>query len=214
MATLTQLYTRIILDTNRDDMGSGGELEQAKIDAVADSVEFYADELFWFNRKSGTILTVASTATSALPSGMRIPQIVTYLSQPLQKVELEVIEAAYYAASPVLGIPTQWAEDGGLIHFYPTPDAVYSMPVYGIADLGVPASSASNAWTVEAYELTLNHAKVLLCRGPLRDPDGLALAKDGRDEALTKLRRETRRRGKAPATTDLPVPTGFNILTG
>lgn len=212
MATLTQLYTRIILDTNRDDMGSGGELEQAKIDAVADAVEFYADELFWFNRKSGTISTVASTATSALPSGMRIPQIVTYLSQPLLKVELEVIEAAYYAASPVLAVPQKWAEDGGLIHFYPTPDAVYSMPVYGIADLGVPGTS--NAWSTEAYELILSEAKVILCRGPLRDVDGLALAKDGRKEALDKLRRETRRRGKVPSSTDLPVPTGYNILTG
>ena len=40
-----QLYARIILDLNRDDMGSGGELEQAKIDAVADAIELHAGEL-------------------------------------------------------------------------------------------------------------------------------------------------------------------------
>jgi hypothetical protein len=214
MATLTQLYTRLILDLNRDDMGSGGELEQAKIDAVADAIEKNADELFWFNRKSGTLTTVAGTATVALPSGMRIPQVVTYLGSELLKVPLEDIEAVYNSTTPATGIPSKWAEDGGLAHFWPTPDAVYSLPVYGIADLGVPASSASNAWTTEAYELTINQAKIFLCRGPLRDPDGLAMAKDGRDEALTKLRRETRRRGYARATTDIPVPSGFNILTG
>src|SRR4051812_45852643 len=77
MATLTQLYARIILDTNRDDMGSGGELEQAKIDAVADAIARHASEFFWFNRASGTVTTVAGTATAALPAGMRIAQIVS-----------------------------------------------------------------------------------------------------------------------------------------
>jgi hypothetical protein len=214
MATLTQLYTRLILDTNRDDMGSGGELEQAKIDAVVDAIEKNADELYWFNRKTGTVSTTASTATVALPTGMRIPLVVTYLGAELQKVRLEEVEAAVNVSSPITGPPSKWAEDGGTIHLYPTPDAVYVLGVYGIADLGVPASSASNAWTTEAYDLILGEAKVILCRGPLRDPDGLALAKDGREEALTKLRRETRRRGNAPMTTDIPVPQAYNILTG
>lgn len=214
MATIDQLYTRIILDTARDDMASGGELEQAKIDAVADAVETWADELFWFNRKSGTVTTVAGTATSSLPSGMRVPLVVSYLGSQLQKVDLDVIDAAYNAASPASAVPAQWAEDGGLLHFYPTPDAAYVLSVYGLADLGVPATGQTNAWTTEARDLILNEAKVTLCRGPLRDPDGLELAKDGREEALAKLRRETRRRADAPMTTDLPVPSGFNILTG
>lgn len=214
MSTLTQLYTAIILDTNRDDMGSGGELEQAKVDAVARAVENHADELFWFNRKAGTAATVADTATVALPTGMRVPLIVSYLGSALGKVPLDTIEAAYNAATPVTGVPSQWAEDGGLIHFYPTPDAAYTVSVYGIADLGVPASSASNAWTVEAYDLILAEAKIILCRGALRDPDGLALAKDAREEALAHLRRETRRRGVTGLVTDIPVPSGFNIVTG
>jgi hypothetical protein len=214
VATLTQLYTAIILDTNRDDMGSGGELEQAKIDAVARAVETWADEQFWFNRKSGTVTTTASTATSAQPTGMRVPLVVSYLGSALSKVPLETIEQSYNAASPATGIPSSWAEDGGTIHWYPTPDAAYALSTYGLADLGVPASGSSNAWTAEAYDLILTEAKIILCRGPLRDPDGLALAKDGRDEALAHLRRETRRRGMAPLTSDLPVPTTFNITRG
>jgi hypothetical protein len=79
MATLTQLYTRIILDTNRDDMASGGELEQAKIDAVADAVEFHSDEQFWFNRASGSGNTTAADATLAMPTGVRVPSVVAYL---------------------------------------------------------------------------------------------------------------------------------------
>lgn len=207
MATLAQLYTRLILDTNRDDMGSGGELEQAKIDAVADAVATHADELFWFNRTSGTKATVASTATIALPTGMRIAHAISYEQVALSKVRLDTIQ--HLTAT---GQPTSWAENDGAIQLSPVPDAVYTLTLYGVAELGVPATT--NEWTTEAYELILNEAKVKLCRGPLRDPEGLALARDGRDEALTRLRRETRRRGVTGLVTDLAVPTGFNIMTG
>jgi len=212
MATLTQLYARIVLDLNRDDMGSGGELEQAKIDAVADAIELHAGEQFWFNRASGTVSTVAGTATIALPAGMRIARIVTWLGKALRKVPLEKILAAENSAAPVAGPPGLWAEDGGSIHLWPMPDAAYPLAVAGVADLGVPAST--NAWTVEAYRLVLAEAKKILCRGPLRDPDGMALAADAAREALAALRRETGRRGGAPLAADLPAPGRFDVRAG
>jgi hypothetical protein len=212
MATLTQLYTRIILDLNRDDMGSGGELEQAKIDAVADAIEAHAGELFWFNRLSGSAATVAATATIALPAGMRIAQVVTYLGKALRKVPLEKIQKAENCIAPVAGPPCLWADDGAAIHLWPMPDAAYPLAVHGVADLGVPA--ASNAWTVEAFRLILAEAKKILCRGPLRDGDGMALAADAAREALTALRRETRRRAAAAPSVDLPAPACFNIAAG
>lgn len=212
MATLTQLYARIILDLGRDDMGSGGELEQAMIDAVADAIEIHAGELFWFNRASGTVSTAAGSATVALPAGMRIARVVTYLGAALRKVPLEAIEAAENPAAPVAGPPASWAEDAGAIHLFPTPDAIYALAAHGIADLGVPADA--NAWTLEGYRLILAEAKKILCRGPLRDPDGLALAADEAREALTGLRRETSRRGAAPPAADLPSRSRFNIVAG
>jgi len=212
MATLDQLYARIILDTNRDDMGPGGELEQALIDAVADAIERHAGELFWFNRASGAAATVPGTATLALPAGMRIARVVTWLGAPLPKVPLETIQAAEDPAAPVVGPPALWAEDEGLIHLHPVPDAAHALAVHGIAELGVPATA--NAWTEAAYNLILNEAKALLCRGPLRDVEGLQLAMGGRDEALTRLRRETRRRGDAAPRTDLPAPAAANIVAG
>lgn len=207
MATITQLYTRIILDVERDDMGSGGALEQAKIDAVADAIETYADELFWFNRKSGTTSTVADTETAALPSGMRIPHVVAYLGENLQKVPIEQIEHRTET-----GIPSKWAENEGAIQLWPIPDAVYTLSVSGVADLGVPATS--NEWTTEAYKLILNEAKLALFAGPLRDPEGVNLARAMRDDALAKLRRETRRRAMTNLTTDLASGAAFNINTG
>lgn len=207
MATIAQLYTRIALDVERDDMSSGGALEQAKIDAVADAIETYADDLFWFNRKSGTTSTVANTETAALPSGMRIPHIVAYLGENLQKVPIDQIEHRTET-----GIPSKWAENEGAIQLWPVPDAVYTLSVSGVAELGVPASS--NEWTTEAYKLILNEAKLTLCAGPLRDPEGASLARAMRDEALARLRRETRRRAMTNLTTDLASGAAFNINTG
>ncbi len=210
MATIDQLYTRIILDTNRDDLGAGNELEQAKIDAVADAVEDYADELFWFNRASGTASTVNATATVALPAGMRLASKVAYLGIELAKIPLEEIEFRTETGSP-----SRWADDGTNIHLWPIPDAAYALAVYGVADLGVPTAGNSNAWTTNGYRLILGAAKKILYRGSLRDPDGMQLAAAEEQEALAKLRRETRRRMVSDARTDLIVrPRSFSITRG
>lgn len=207
MATLTELKTRVILETNRDDMSAGGAMEQALIDAYTRAIEFHADEAFWFNRKTGTVSTVASATNVALPSGMRIAQIISHLQVPLIKAALGDIE--HLAAT---GLPTRWAENEGAIQLSPIPDAAYSLKVTGIAELGVPATT--NEWTTEAYDLICARTRLILYRDYLRDGEGASFASLAEAEALTKLRRETRRRGATVRGTDLPVPAGFNIATG
>ncbi len=210
MATLAELYTRVILDTNRDDMGTSGELEQAKIDAVAAAIAGYKSEQFWFNRASGSGATTAADATLTMPTGVFVPKVVSYNGIELIRVPLDQIEHKTQT-----GLPTHWAENEETIQLWPIPDAAYTIYVYGTADIDAPGSSSSNIWTVEAYDLILNEAKVILCRGPLRDPEGMALAKDGRDEALTKLRRESRARGTSGLVSDIPTGLGaYNINTG
>jgi hypothetical protein len=209
VATLDALYTRIILDTNRDDMAASGELEQAKIDAVADSIARYKAEQFWFNRASGTGATTADDATLALPTGVYVPKLVSYNGEALIRVPLDQIEHRTET-----GLPTKWAENEEQIQLWPIPDAAYTLTVSGTADIDAPAGASSNIWTTEAYDLILNSAKVILCRGPLRDPEGMNLAKDGRDEALSLLRRESRSRGVTQLTTDVPTAmAGYNINT-
>lgn len=210
MATLDQLYARLILDTNRDDMGTGGALEQARIDAVADAVELHADEPFWFNRASGTESTSAGVATLSVPAGIRIAGTVACQSEPLAKAALEAIEHRSET-----GLPARWAENEGSIQLWPIPDGAYALSVYGLSSIGVPAAGVdSNHWTTEAGALILATAKKILYRGVLRDAEGFALARDEEQEALSKLRRETRRRNQAGLATDLPVMTAFNIVTG
>lgn len=208
--TLAALYTRIILETNRDDMGASGALEQAKVDAVARAVEFYSDQEFWFNRKSGTTVTIASTATAVMVTGMRIPLVVSISALPLAKVDLETIQ---YRTET--GQPTHWAENEGAIQLWPIPDAVYTLSVQGIAEIAVPASASDNEWTTTAVDLIDAAARKILYRDYLRDTEGAALAKIAEDEALGKLLRETRRRGQVGLSTDLPNNRqSFNINRG
>jgi hypothetical protein len=138
---------------------------------------------------------------------MRIPLVVSYSQSPLSKVALDAIE--HLTAT---GIPGSWAENEGLIQLFPIPDAVYSLKVTGIADLGVPAST--NEWTTEAYDLIAATTRKILFRDVLRDTEGYTLTKMAEEEELSKLRRESRRRSRTTLGTDLPVPTGFNIVTG
>jgi hypothetical protein len=211
VATLTQLYTRVILDLANDSMGSGGELEQAKIDAVTDAIELYEDQQFWFNRASGSGNTTASTATITMPSGVRYPHTVAYSGEALQKVPLGEIQHRTET-----GQPTHWAENEGTIQLWPIPDDTYSISVYGLASVGIPASGgATNIWTTEAYKLILAATKKILLRDTLRDVEGAQLANAAEEEALSKLRRETRRRGVSALRSDLASPgAGFNINRG
>lgn len=206
MTAIADFKAAVILKLDRDDMGSGGALEQALTDAITAAIEFHADELFWFNRTSGTKATVASTATIALPTGMRAARAISYDQTPLTKVNLEDIE--YLTET---GTPEKWAENDGAIQLSPVPAAVYTLTLYGIADLGFPAST--NEWIVEGKALIDARTRLILYRDYLRDVEGAALAAGAEQDALTKLRRETRRRGVTGLVSDLPVPTGYNVLT-
>jgi hypothetical protein len=213
MATLAELKTRIRLETNKDDIASGGEAETALTTALTQAVEYYSDELFWFNRASGSGNTSASTATIALPSGIRYPLAVSYSGETLRKADLDEIE---YRTET--GLPTRWAENEGAIQLWPIPDATYSLSVFGLASTALPADGASNIWTSEAVDLIAARTRFLLFRDIWRDVEGVQLAASAEGEALSRLRKETRRRGISPlrSTGDEPwsARSSFNINRG
>lgn len=196
MATLDDLKTRIIDETNRDDMGAGGQLEAALTRCITQAIEFYADEQFWFNRASGTVTTDAGDATADLPTGVRSARAVAYNGCDLVRVPLGSIVQRIET-----GLPDQWAENNGALQLWPIPSGSYDLMVVGVAELGVPTTS--NAWTVEGYDLIAARTRYLLYRDYLKDTEAATLAGLAEDEALTRLRRETRRRGSSPLKTEL-----------
>src|SRR5688572_27058337 len=195
MPTLAELKARLVAETNRDDIAAGGELESLLNDTIARAIEFHADELFWFNRASAAAGTAAEAATVAIPAGLRIALSVSCEGSPLRKIAAEQMEGLSGSGRPLL-----WAEEDGAIRLWPVPDAVYPLSLNGIAELGVPADS--NEWTQGGYDLIAARVRMLLCRDVLRDLDGVRLGASAEEEALTRLRRETRRRGRFAAAAD------------
>lgn len=213
MATLAELKTRIRLETNKDDIAASGEAETALTTALTQAVEYYADEQFWFNRASGSGNTSAATATIALPAGIRIPLSVSYLGETLRKEHLDKFQHRTETGQPMV-----WAENEGAIQLWPIPDATYSLSVFGTASTTLPADGASNIWTSEAVDLIAARTRFLLFRDIWRDMEGVQLAASAEGEALSRLRKETRRRGITPlrSTGDEPwsARSSFNINRG
>src|SRR5687767_15996321 len=118
MPTLAELKTRTIAETNRDDMGAGGELEAVLASAIARAIEYHADELFWFNRASVSAATIASAATVALPAGLRIALAAACEGAPLRKIAVEAVENLAGSRRPLL-----WAESDGAIGPWQIADA-------------------------------------------------------------------------------------------
>ena len=195
MATLFDLKTRIVTETNRDDLASGGELEFMLNDAIARAIEFHADELFWFNRATVAAETAVELATVAVPTGLRIPLSVACEGALLRKIAVEDMESLSGKGRPLL-----WAEEDGAIRLWPVPDAIHQLTVTGIAELGVP--DGANEWTEAGCDLIAARVRMLLFRDTFRDLEGVQLAASAEEEALARLRRETRRRGRFAASTD------------
>lgn len=210
MSTLLQLQTRLRLEVQRDDIAIAGDSVQALTDAVDRAIEYWADERFWFNQTSAAASTVNGTQTVAIPAALRTVDRVAYNGYLLPKARLEEIQFRTDT-----GIPSRWAESDNNIALWPIPNAVYSLTLYGIAELGTPASAASNAWTTDALDLIDATARKILYRDYFIDDGNVARAMIAEREALEKLLRETRRKTVTPLRSDIPSGrVSFDINRG
>jgi hypothetical protein len=204
MSTLAQLKTAIILKTNRDDMGTSAALEQALADAIDRAINRYAGERFWFNYLGVASNTSAADATMTIHATLRTVDEVSYDGKLLKKRRLDEIQHLTDS-----GRPRVWAEADGAIHLWPIPDGTYSLTQYGLAELGTPASASSNAWTTDALDLIDASARKYLFLGYLRDPEGATMAAAEEAEALSNLRRESRRKARTRLRHDVPLSRAY-----
>jgi hypothetical protein len=200
MSTLAQLKTAIILKVDRADMGAAAALEQALADAIDRAINRYAGERFWFNYTSASANTSNADATLNIPAALRTVDEVSYDGKLLRKRRLDELQQLDDS-----GRPRCWAEADGAIHLWPIPDAAYSLTMYGLAELGTPASASSNAWTTDALDLVDAAARKYLYMGYLRDTEGALLAAEQEKEALQNLRRESRRKARTRLRQDVPL---------
>lgn len=194
MATLADLKTRIITETNRDDLSD--DLASQLTTALSQTVSYYANQRFWFNESIQTAPCVIGNEYVTVPATLVVLDgvscLVGAIKNPLRKRSLLYIEDIAGAVN-TQGQPTDYAQFGGQVRLWPKPSQTYTLTFVGIVNPGLPASDASNFWTAEAQDLVVNRAKMLLYRDTFRDADGAQMAAAAEADALSSLISQTGR---------------------
>lgn len=211
MVTFATQKTRIATEMVRADLESGGELETVLEQHYQDAVERYANEKFWFNSIVTTATTTASVATITIPATVQTVEQLTIPEYDLELTEVNLRELPDYSTE---GIPEYYSYLNDTLKFWPTPDAAYTLNVYGIAYIAAPTAAADdNIWTNQAAPLIRAHTKMTLYRGIFRDIGGTQLALSEVQDAYAALKQETARRLKKPLRSERGS-RGFDINTG
>jgi hypothetical protein len=196
MATYADMQTRIIAETNRDDLLD--DLATSLTRAINQSIEFYANTRFWFTEALLTAVCSPYNEYVAFPTGLRIIDriglTVGSTQYPLKVRSLVTIEDWAKVAIST-GQPTDYAVYGDQIRLWRQPTIAYPLTFIGIADLSALVDGDDqNAWTNEAQDLIAARARYLLYRDQFRDQAGAQTAQIAEGEALSKLKGETARR--------------------
>lgn len=113
-------------------------------------------ECLWFQLTSSTLSTTVAVKYVALPTDFvrEIKDGVRDTSgYPLVKETWEQIDY-WQRRNADTGEPDYYAI-ADKFYFYPIPNTTYALPIQYHKSLGFPGDSVSNAWTNEAWDLTL-----------------------------------------------------------
>lgn len=193
MATLAALKTRIADELHRSDLTS------AVSNAISDAVQLYQSKRFRFNEAQGTFSTTAGTeyyGSAVIPADIAEIDTLT-LTVSGRKVVLtprafDVMEVISSTTNS-RGQPSEWCWYSDQVRLYPVPDAVYSLSVSYLKRLPVPATdAASNAWTVDGFNLIRHTAKRMVSADLVQDFEMAQAAGASEQQELRRLLREGR----------------------
>lgn len=189
---LGTMWARIADEIRRTDLTTNIATE------VQDAIKFYEAERFWFSEsRTNTFSTVlaqefyGSSDLAIMPNIIKIDQAVITISgnrYPLNRRDWDYME--HVAMNPSTnGQPQDWCYYAEQIRLYPIPDAVYSIRLSGVFQLGTLSTSAdTNAWMVEGEQLIRNMAKRNLHANRTHNPEQKAEAEEQTSLALANLR--------------------------
>lgn len=200
MATLGDLKQRIITETTRDDLAD--DLATSLNQIIADAIDFYAAEPWWFNQQRVSSTCVIGSEYIDRPAGMRIVNvpflIIGGVRYDLTRRDMAYIEGLY--TTPQTGQPTDYCEFVAQIRYWPTPPVAYTvvwLDSGDVAALDYTNDGSSSYWTNEGQALIRARSKFVLYRDFLSttsaDPR-LALAENAMMEAYSRLKAESNRR--------------------
>lgn len=197
MADLAALRTRIIDETNRDDLED--ELASALDRVIADSIELYAAERWYWDEDRTTSACTIDNEYIARPTGTRIVDrpflLIGGVRYRMLKRSMAEIEGLY--TTPLTGQPTDFCEFGDTLRLWPTPNAAYTIIWLTIADevgLDYDDPASENAWTNQGAPLISSRARMFLFGDYFRDDLGYARAERAEKLWYDRLKAETNRR--------------------
>lgn len=191
------LRTRIITETNRDDLED--ELATALDTVISDAIEHYAAQRWWWSEARVTSTTTPANEYTTRPTGARIIDVPFLLIGgvrfDINKRSMEWIEGMY--TTPLTGQPTDYCEFGSQVRWWPTPNTAWTIVWLDIADvtaLDYATAASSNAWTVYAPQLISARARMLLFRDYFKGDADYARAEVAERDWYRRLKSESDRR--------------------
>lgn len=196
MSTLAIMVARIADELARSDLST-----QIRY-AIADAIEAYRDERFWwtdsrtitFNTTIGQEFYGVADA-AAIATIKKFDYIGVYIGDQFNRLdyhspaEMEWLSTGLTAS----GAPFDYTYYQRQIRLYPTPDAVYTVRVGASVSVAAPTSDSetNNPWMVEAERLIRSRAKAELALHVLKDIDLAQTMTQAIEEAYEQLKGET-----------------------
>lgn len=189
MSTLSEMRDRIADDLKRSDLDT-------RIDeAINRAIRHYGKEPFWFKETTGTLATVAGTASygtaDGLPSDIKrilyAEVTVSGTDYPLTERGIQWVQSMN--PSQTRGQPSDYAWWRGKLFLYLVPDAVYTITLYytkTYSDLALDADT--NDWLTYAEDLIESRARWWIASRVISDSEEAMKAKSEENDALESLR--------------------------
>lgn len=204
MSTFLAMQTKIADDLTRDDLNA-----QIKT-AINEAIKTWEGRRLAFNEKLRRIDTVAAQEYYDMIAPTLVQTDGSTVATGEMVLELDSITAVVgnepYTLTPrtqqwmdrnssssYSGQPDSYSIYNNQIRLYPVPDSVYTLTLSCLLRLGpspLSANDDTNAWMTEGESLIRYQAEHSLFRFPLRDAEGMGLAKDGIAAAQFELDRK------------------------
>lgn len=190
MATYGEIQTNLADYLSRADLGS--QIQSA----IKKAIKHYERESFWFTDSNTSFLTVSGTQsyTLSLTNGYAaIHQVMINRNGSRYEVRRTGIdELNAIDATNSTGEPSLYAEQNGLLVFYPEPNSTFTVSVnYAAKYATLSAVSDTNNFTLYADDLIEARAEWFVRRHKMRDYAGAVQSKNDEMEALQRLRGES-----------------------
>lgn len=202
MATYGELQDNLASYFNRSDLSATIQL------AIKRAVLHYEREQFWFTETDDKFIGVSGTSAYTLSATNGYAQInqvlVNYNGSryEVNRTNMEQLNALSIVASS--GIPSVYAEEGGVLHFHPTPNATMTFSYnFQTKYATLSATADYNAITVNAPDLIESRAGYFIATQKTRDTNLANIFKTNEMEALARVREDTTQKmasGKIEAT--------------